>query len=54
MSIYKYSCIKRDSLLLPIQMKLSEKPKTFCGMFLAFSEFTLSLEHFEIKMSLLA
>ena len=39
----------------PIQMHLSEKPKTFCCHFIAFLECTLNFEHFEKKnMSLIA
>ena len=35
-------------------MHLSEKRKTFCMLFVAFSECTLNFEHFQKKMSLLA
>ena len=38
-----------EKLLLPIQMQLSEKPKTFSRFFVAFIESTTNLKHFEIK-----
>ena len=46
---YEYSRSNRENLLLPIQMQLSEKPKIFCFIFIAFLESTLSFEHFEKK-----
>ena len=39
---YEYSRSNRENLPLPIQMQLSEKPKTFL-------ESTLNFEHFEKK-----
>ena len=36
----------RENLPLPIQMQLSEKPKTFSCNFIAVLEFTLNFEHF--------
>ena len=44
---YEYSCSNRENLQLPIQMQLSEKPKTFCQFFIAFLESTINIEHFE-------
>ena len=35
-------------------MQLSEKPKTFSQIFIAFLESTLNFKHFETKMSLIA
>ena len=43
-----------DNLPLPVQMQLSEKPKTFPQFFIAFLESALNFEHFEKKMSLIA
>ena len=42
------------NLPLPIEMQLSEKPKTFFKFFIAFLESTLNFEHFETEMSLIA
>ena len=39
---YEYSRINRENLPLPIQMQLSEKPKTFPETFIAFLESTLN------------
>ena len=50
---YKYSRSNTENLPLPIEMQLSEKPKTFCRLFIAFLESTLNFEHFETKMSLM-
>ena len=49
----KYSHSNRENLLLPIQMQMSEKPKAFRHIFVAFVESTLSFEHFEWKRSLI-
>ena len=46
---YEYSRSNRENLPLPIQMQLSEKPKTFSEFFIAFLESTLNFEHFEKK-----
>ena len=51
---YEYSRSNRENLPLPIQMQLSEKPKTSPGYFIAFLESTLNFEHFFKKMSLIA
>ena len=50
----EYSRSNGENLLLPIQMQLSEKPKTFCCNFIAFVESTLNFEHLETKMNLIA
>ena len=41
---YKYSHSNRESLLLPIQVQLSEKPKIFCCIFITFLGPTASLK----------
>ena len=51
---YKYSHSNRENLLLPIQMQLSEKVKTFSQFFIALLESTLNFEHFEKEISLIA
>ena len=51
---YEYSRSSRENLPLPIQMQLSEKPKTFSEFFIEVLEFTLNFEHFEKKMTLIA
>ena len=38
---YEYSRRNRENLQLPIQIKLSKKPSTFCRISFAFLEFTL-------------
>ena len=43
----------KENLLLPIQIQLSKKPKTFCCIFKPFLESTLNFEHFEKTMSLI-
>ena len=45
---FEYSRSNREHLPFPIQMQLSETPKTFC-QFIAFLEATLNFEHFEKK-----
>ena len=50
---FEYSRSNREHLPFPIQMQLSETPKTFC-QFIAFLEATLNFEHFEKKISLIA
>ena len=44
---YEYSRSNRETLPLPIQMQLSEKPKTFSQFFIAFLKSTLNFKHFE-------
>ena len=43
----EYSRSNRENLPLPIQIQLSEKPKTFCQFFIALLESILNFEHFE-------
>ena len=50
----KYSLLYRDNLTQPIQIRLSEKEKTFSDFFSAFLKSTLNFEHFPKKMSLIA
>ena len=50
----KYSLLYRDNLTQPIQIRLSEKQKTFSHFFSAFLKSTLNFEHFEKKMTLIA
>ena len=45
----KYSLLKRDNLMKPIQMHLSQKQKAFCEFFFKFSKSTLNFEHFQDK-----
>ena len=39
--------MKTDNLTQPIRMKLSQKQKTFPGIFFAFLKSILNFEHFE-------
>ena len=50
----KYSLLYRDNLTQPIQIRLSEKQKTFSDFFSAFLKSTLNFEHFPKKMTLIA
>ena len=50
----KYSLLNRNNLTLPIHMQLPQKPKSFSGMFFAFSKYILNLEHFEKAMTFIA
>ena len=50
----KYSLLYRDNLTQPIQVRLSQKQKTFSNFFFAFLKSTLNFEHFEKKMTLIA
>ena len=45
----KYSLLNRDNLAQPIRTQLSQKQKPFYQFLLAFSKFTLNLEHFQKK-----
>ena len=45
----KYSLLYRDNLTQPIQILLSQKPKTFSRFCSAFLKSTLNFEHFEKK-----
>ena len=42
----KYSLLNTDNLMHPIQMKVSQKQKTFCDFFSAFLKSSLNFEHF--------
>ena len=45
----KYSLLYRDNLTQPIEILLTEKPKTFSRTFSAFLKSTLHFEHFQKK-----
>ena len=45
----KYSLLNRDNLTQKIRTPLSKKHKAFSQFFLAFSKWTLNLEHFQNK-----
>ena len=45
----KYSLPNREYLMQPIQIKLSQKQKSFAGFFSAFSKSKLNFEHFQKK-----
>ena len=45
----KYSLLYRENLTQPIQILLSQKPKTFSPFFSAFLKSTLDFEHFQKK-----
>ena len=49
----KYSLFSRDDLMLPIQMDLSQKEKTFFRLFCTFFKSTLNFEQFRKKMTLI-
>ena len=49
----KYSLLNRDNLTLPIHMQLSQKQKTFSGIFFTFLKSILNFEHFQSKMNLI-
>ena len=44
-----YFLLKRDNLTKPIHMHLSQKQKTFLGIFFAFLKPILNVENFEQK-----
>ena len=48
-AVDKYSFPNRDYLTQPIQVQLSQKQKTFPGLFSAFSKSKLKFEHFQKK-----
>ena len=48
-AIDKCSLPNRDNLMEPIHMQLSQKIKTFCEFFLAFSKSSLNFEPFQKK-----
>ena len=45
----KYSLLYRDNLTQPIQILLSQKPKTFSQLFSEILKPTLNFEHFQKK-----
>ena len=45
----KNPVLNRDNLMVPIQMQLSQKEKTFCQFFVAFWKSSLNFKHFEKK-----
>ena len=48
-SVDKYSLPNREYLMQPIQIKLSQKQKTFPRLFSAFSKSKLTFQHFQKK-----
>ena len=48
-AVDKYSLPNRDNLMEPIHMQLSQRLKTFCEFFLAFSKSSLNFELFQKK-----
>ena len=50
----KYCLLYKDNLLQPIQILLSQKQKTFSQFFCLFLKSTLSFEHFQKKITLIA
>ena len=50
----KYSLLYIDNLTEPIQILLSQKQKTFSGIFSSFLRSTLNFEHFQKKVTLIA
>ena len=49
----KYSLLNREHLRQPIHIQMSQKQKRFSGIFFAFLESVLHLEHFQKKMTLI-
>ena len=45
----KYPVLNRDNLMIPIQIQLSQKQKTFSQFFLAFLKSSLNFKHFGAK-----
>ena len=50
----KYCLLYRDNLTETIQIRLSQKQKTFSEFFYAFLKSTLNFEHFQKNMTFLA
>ena len=48
-AVDKCSLPKRDNLMKPIHMQLSQKLKTFLHFIFAFSKFRLNFEYFQNK-----
>ena len=51
---YEYSRSNSENVPLPLQIQLSEKPKTFCQIFIACLECRLNFKNFETNMGLIA
>ena len=49
-----YSCRNMLNFTQQLEAPLSQKQKTFSGLFIGFLKCALNLEHFEKKMSILA
>ena len=47
-----YPLLNRDHLMIPIQLQLSEKQKTFSQLLAAFSKYTSIFKYFEEKVDL--
>ena len=45
----KYRALNRDILMIPIQMQLSHKQKSFSNLFAEFLKSRLNFEHFQKK-----
>ena len=45
----KYSLLYRENLTQPIQILLSQKPKTFSQLFSSILKYTLNFAHFQKK-----
>ena len=50
----KHSLYNRDNLTQPIHMQLSQKQKTFSGIFFPFLKSILTIKRFQKKMNLIA
>ena len=50
----KYPVLNRDNLMIPVQIRLSQKQKTFSEIMVTFLKSTLHFRHFEKKITLLA
>ena len=50
----KYCLLNRDNLTQSIHMQLSEKEKTFSGMFFGLFKSKLNFEHFQKAMTVIA
>ena len=50
----KFSLPNSGNLTQPIQMQLSKKQKNYFSIFFSILEFTLSFEHFQKNMTLIA
>ena len=48
-NVDKCSIPHRDNLMETLHMQLSQKLKTYCKSFLAFSKWSLNFEHFQKK-----